>query len=204
MRGHLLQKEIQWDFTPPASSHIDGVWERQIRTVRKVLNAILKEQTLDDELLSALFCEVATIINGRPLTTVSDDPNDECPPDSKLSAAASRECRIAPPPPVLLKAVISMASAGGMYSIWLTNFRRGGFASAYLRRSGCRPKRNVKCGDLRLIADENTPSKRWPLERIIKTFPGKDGLVRSAQVKTSWSVLTRSVDKLCLLKAVAG
>ena len=108
------------------------------------------------------------------------------------------------PPPVLLKAVISMASAGGMYNIWLTNFRRGGFASAYLRRSGCRPKRNVKCGDLRLIADENTPSKRWPLERIIKTFPGKDGLVRTAQVKTSWSVLTRSVDKLCLLKAVAG
>ena len=107
-------------------------------------------------------------------------------------------------PPVFLKAVISMASAGGMYNIWLTNFRRGGFASAYLRRSGCRPKRNVKCGDLRLIADENTPSKRWPLERIIKTFPGKDGLVRSAQVKTSWSVLTRSVDKLCLLKAVAG
>lgn len=62
-----------------------------------MLNAILKEQTLDDELLSALFCEVAAIINGRPLT-VSDDPNDECPPDSKLSAAASRECRIAPPP----------------------------------------------------------------------------------------------------------
>ena len=58
------------------------------------------------------------------------------------------------------------------------------------------PKRNVKCGDLRLIADENTPSKHWPLERIIKTFPGKDGLVRTAQVKTSWSVLTRSVDKL--------
>lgn len=121
MRGHLLQKEIQWDFTPPASSHIGGVWERQIRTVRKVLNAILKEQTLDDERLSALFCEVEAIINGRPLTTVSDNPNDECPLDSKLSAAASRECRIAPPP-VLLKAVISMASAGGMYNIWLTNF----------------------------------------------------------------------------------
>lgn len=96
-----------------------------------------------------------------------------------------RGSAVLPPPPVLLKAVISMASGGGMYSIWLTNFRRGGFASAYLRRSGCRPKRNVKCGDLRLIADENTPSKRWPLERIIKTFPGKDGLVRSAQVKTS-------------------
>lgn len=61
-----------------------------------MLSAILKEQTLDDELLSALFCEVAAIINGRPLT-VSDDTNDECPPDSKLSAAASRECRIAPP-----------------------------------------------------------------------------------------------------------
>ena len=62
-----------------------GIWERQIRTVRKVLNVILREQIVDDECLSTLFCEVESIVNGRPLTVLSDDPNDETPltPDRK-------------------------------------------------------------------------------------------------------------------------
>ena len=79
VKGHLLQKEIKWEFNPPAASHMGGIWERQIRTVRKVLNVILKEQTLDDEHLSTLFCEVESIVNGRSLTVLSDDPKDESP-----------------------------------------------------------------------------------------------------------------------------
>ena len=50
-----------------------GVWERQIRTVRKVLVFILKDQLLDDERLITAFCEVESVVNGRPLTI---DPND--------------------------------------------------------------------------------------------------------------------------------
>ena len=45
----LIQKSIKWVFNPPAGSHHNGVWERCIRTVRKVIKAILKEQTLGDE-----------------------------------------------------------------------------------------------------------------------------------------------------------
>ena len=41
-----------------------------------------------------------------------------------------------------------------------------------------------------------------PEGRVIQTFPGKDGLARTAQVRTSWSILTRPVAKLCLLEAV--
>ena len=39
------------------------------------MNAICKEQTLDDEGLLTLMCEVEAITNGRPITNVSDDPN---------------------------------------------------------------------------------------------------------------------------------
>lgn len=48
--------------------------ERQIRAIRKELNVILKEQDVDDR---DLICKVEPIVNGRPLTVVSDDPNDE-------------------------------------------------------------------------------------------------------------------------------
>ena len=54
----LLQQEIKWMFNPPAASHHGGVWERCIRTVRKVMKAFLKQQVLDDEGPSTLMCEV--------------------------------------------------------------------------------------------------------------------------------------------------
>ncbi|XP_065068249.1 uncharacterized protein LOC135693649, partial [Rhopilema esculentum] len=72
----LLQKDIKWIFNPPTASHMGGVWERAIRSVRRVLNAILRNQTVDDEGLHTLLCEVEAILNARPLTKVSDDPQD--------------------------------------------------------------------------------------------------------------------------------
>lgn len=64
----LLQKDIKWTINPPYGSHHGGVWERSIRTTRKILNALLKQQTLDDEALVTLMCEVESIINGRSIT----------------------------------------------------------------------------------------------------------------------------------------
>ena len=49
----LLAKNVNWIFNPPAGSHYGGEWERCIWTVRKVMTALCKEQTLDDEGLCA-------------------------------------------------------------------------------------------------------------------------------------------------------
>lgn len=68
IHGFLLARNIKWIFNPPTGSHHGGVWERCIRTVRKVMKALMKEQPLDDEGLLTLMCEVEAIINGRPIT----------------------------------------------------------------------------------------------------------------------------------------
>ena len=47
----LLQKSIKWNIKSPYASHYDDVWERCIRTTRKVLRALLQTQTVDDERL---------------------------------------------------------------------------------------------------------------------------------------------------------
>ncbi|XP_077971347.1 uncharacterized protein LOC144425701 [Styela clava] len=75
----LLQKNIKWLFQTPAASHHGGVFERQIRTIRKVFNAICREQKLTDESLITLMCECESIVNGRPIATVSNDPKDLTP-----------------------------------------------------------------------------------------------------------------------------
>ncbi len=57
-------------------SHHGGAWDRCISTTRKVIKAVMKEQVLDDEGINTLMCEVEAVVNGRPITKLSDDPRD--------------------------------------------------------------------------------------------------------------------------------
>ena len=60
-----------WKRNPPLSSNMGGVWERQIRSARAILNSLLKTHgsSLSDESLQTLLVEVEAIINSHPLTT---------------------------------------------------------------------------------------------------------------------------------------
>ena len=89
----LRSNDVQWSFNPPEANHQGGIWERMIRSVRKILAALLKEQLVNDETLSTLLCEVERILNHRPLTPLSDHPNDSEPlTPSKLLLLRSNSC----------------------------------------------------------------------------------------------------------------
>ena len=47
-----------------------------IRSVRRILLSLLSSQMTTDEVLLTPMCEVERILNDRPLTMVSKDPND--------------------------------------------------------------------------------------------------------------------------------
>ena len=71
---------ISWKHNPPSASHMGGVWERQIRTIRNIMRSLLKDHStrLDDESLRTLLCEAECIVNSRPLTTENlGDPSLE-------------------------------------------------------------------------------------------------------------------------------
>jgi len=95
----LRQQQIDWKFNPPAVSHMGGVWERQIRTARRILDTLLHEHgsRLDDDSLQTLMCEVEAMINSRPLTAISSDAKDPVPlsPNQILTMKTS----IVIPPP---------------------------------------------------------------------------------------------------------
>ena len=69
---------IKWIRNPPAASHMGGIWELQILSVRYILYALMREyvHVLDDESLKTLMAEVECIINSRPPTVLSSDPGD--------------------------------------------------------------------------------------------------------------------------------
>ena len=43
---NIARLGIEWHFNAPASSHAGGVWERLIRSVRKVLTALADDRHL--------------------------------------------------------------------------------------------------------------------------------------------------------------
>lgn len=47
-----------------------------IRIIKRILNSVLRQQMLDDDGLGTVICEVGAILNDRPITKLSDDPND--------------------------------------------------------------------------------------------------------------------------------
>ena len=86
IKGELHSREVEWyrcplpewRFQPPATSHMSGVWERLIRSVRKAMKAVLGNQgaLVRLETLRTVFAEVTLILNSRPICPSSDDPND--------------------------------------------------------------------------------------------------------------------------------
>ena len=60
---YCSQQNIKWVFMPPSASHMGGAWERMIRSIRKILNALIGSQTLNDEGLVTFMTEVEAILN---------------------------------------------------------------------------------------------------------------------------------------------
>ena len=65
-----------WKKNSQGASHFGGIWERQIRSARAILNGLLNNhgKSLDTESLQTLMVECEAILNSRLLTvdTISD------------------------------------------------------------------------------------------------------------------------------------
>ena len=73
MIGRVLSQEgVQWAFNPPAAPHMGGVWERLVRSCKKALDVVIRNQVLTDELLLTAIAEVGW----RPLIEVSSDDDE--------------------------------------------------------------------------------------------------------------------------------
>lgn len=198
----MMRKGVQWIFNPPAASHHGGIWERQIRTVRKVLSSVVKQQLLEDEGLHTLLCEVESIINGRPLTTNTDHPNDLEPLTPNHLLALKTQPSF--PPGVFTKDDVYARRRWRQIQYMADLFWRR-WTHEYLpllqeRQKWLSLKRSFKVGDVVLVADSFLPRNSWMLGRIMRVLPDSKGIVRSAEVRTKTSIIQRPITKLCLLQ----
>jgi len=203
INNYLCQKAISWKFNPPLSSHMGGVWERQIRTIRRILSLLLEQQLVTDEALITLMAEVESIVNSRPITPLSNDPGDLEPltPNHLLLLRKGPHCL---PPGTFNKDDLYSRRRWRQIQYLADVFWRR-WTTEYLHLLQKRQKwneqnRNVAVNDLVLVEDTALPRGQWQLGRILQVYPDEKGSVRSADVKVRDTTLTRPITKLYLLE----
>ena len=195
------QYGVEWSFTTPTASHSAGVWERVIRSVRRVLLAITSSSSMTDEMLSTVFCQVENIVNSRPITKLSMDINDPSPltPNHLLllrSSVLPAWNDYQPADTLRRKWKHVQCVSTAFWKRWLRDY----LPELQKRSKWISLKSNLKVGDLVLLLDESAPRSRWPLGLIIEVRTGRDGLVRTVRVRFGESTLVRPVTKLVRLE----
>ena len=179
LHEYSLKVDFEWHFNPPTASHYGGVWERLIRTVRKVMMGLLgKDCRLSDEALETLFCEVESMVNGRPLTKVSDSALDASPLTPNHLLMMSGDVSISP-------GIFTEGDyfrrrwrqvqhlANTFWRRWLKQY----LPELQVRAKWYRKKFNLNEGDLVLVLCENVPRGLWPMGLIEEIYRSKDGWV---------------------------
>lgn len=67
---------IKWNFIPPRSPNFGGLWEAAVRSVKTALKKELGNRQLCYEDMSTLLVQITAAMNSRPLTPLSDNPDE--------------------------------------------------------------------------------------------------------------------------------
>ena len=174
-----------------------------IRTVRKVLIALLPQGTVSDEVLSTVFVEVENMINSRPITRVSSDGLDAqaLTPNSILLMRGNlppawREFGKGEAMRKRWKLVQNLV--GEFWRRWTAEY----LPTLQTRRKWTKQNENYKDGDVVVVLDEQLKSNRgmWPLARVAEAVRGEDGLVRSLKLRFRGTEIHRPITKVAPLE----
>ena len=200
VRQELLKRNCDWvvyKMNVPHASHMGGVWERQIRTVRNILEALLMRHgsQLDDESLCTFMTEAEAIVNCRPLTVDDLSSPEGVEPLTPNHLLTMKSSVVLPPPGSFQVADLYSKKrwrrvqylANEFWIKWKADFLQ----SLQTRQKWARARRNVKVDDVVIVKDEGLPRNQWRLARVVETYPSDDALVRKVKLLVADSSLDR-------------
>ncbi|XP_046468109.1 uncharacterized protein [Neodiprion pinetum] len=199
---HLLaNNETEWKFNPPGAPRMGGKWEAAVKSVKFHLQRIIADMLLTYEDFSTFLTQVEAVLNSRPLSALSEDPDD------LTALTPGHFIRGAPlnaiPEPSLGDVPVNRLShlqriQERLQSFW-ERWSHDCLQSHQTISKWQTSFNDVAVGSLVLITDERLPPTRWLLARVTQVHPGRDGLTRVVTLKTATSTVTRPIHRLVLL-----
>ncbi|CAK9834538.1 hypothetical protein ANTRET_LOCUS11054 [Anthophora retusa] len=193
---YLNNKGITWHFSPPRSPHFGGLWEAAVKTFKHHMLRTIGDTLFTYEVFNTYIIEIEAILNSRPLTPLSSDPND-------LSVLTPAHFLIGESLTNIPERDVSNTATNRL-SVWehiqkiKQNFWRRWYKE-YLNELNVRskwrsnPSIHLRIGTLVLLKEDNLPPMQWKLGRIIEVHPGEDDIIRVVTVKTVNGCYKRSV-----------
>ncbi|XP_053363240.1 uncharacterized protein LOC128533064 [Clarias gariepinus] len=184
---------------PPSASHMGGVWERQIRTIRSVLSAVLDQSAkrLDPTSLRTFLYEVMAIINSRPLS--AEHLNDPTGPEplTPNHILTMKSTIVQPPPGQFLKEDLFLQRRWRrvqyLVNEFWTRWRKEYLLNLQPRQKWQALRRDLKVNDIVLLQDDLAPRNEWRIARVTDVYPGADNKVRKVRLLVGVNTL----DKHC-------
>ena len=198
---HLANQGIKWHFIPPQSPNFGGIWEAAVKSFKRHLKRVVGDELLTFEELNTFITEVEAILNSRPLTPISTDPNDllVLTPGhfligTSLTSAPEIDLKDIPRDRLSSWPLIQKIRQD-FWKRWHTEY----LTELNTRHKWTHGTHNIKPGTLVLIKEDNQPPLRWPMGRVVETLPGADEVIRVVRVKTSKGIFTRNIRNLAPL-----
>lgn len=189
-------KQINWIFNPPSAAWWGGWWERLVGMVKVILRKVLGKACLTYDQMYTVLVNCENTINSRPLTYVSDSPDDLKPltPAMFLRDIRESEC-----PDIDIFRKIDLNNAVRRKQEIIEHLRdrfRKEYLSQLVLKSDVKESRIIRVGDVVMIGDDNRKRIDWPLARVEKLIEGRDGIARVAILKTKDGNLKRPLQRI--------
>ncbi|XP_043258045.1 uncharacterized protein LOC122400588 [Colletes gigas] len=201
-RQFLTQENIEWHLSPLRSPHFGGLWEAAVKSFKRHLHKTIGDATFTYEQFYTLIVEIEAILNSRPLTPLSSDPNDFLAlSPSHFLIGDSLACL---PEHDLVDIQINKLSLWQHIQKIKQHFWKR-WQVEYLQELHTRSKwhtgnnTGIKEGILVSIKDANSPPLQWQLGRVVAVHPGEDNVVRVVTVRTPHSTYKRALKNLAPL-----
>ena len=193
-----VDRRIKWRFNPPAAPHFGGVHEALVKTSKKAIYSVLRGADINDEELMTAFSGAEEILNSRPITYQTSNSVDELPlsPNNFLTGRSSMEFPYEALDETTFSMRVRWRRVQELNGHFWTRWVREWLPALAQRRKWTVQRGNLIVGDVVLVQGENAPRGRWPLARVLETYTGKDGLVRSVKIQMKGRTFVRPIVKL--------
>lgn len=204
---HVHQKGTEWIFMSPAAPHQGGLYEAAVKSMKHHLKRSVGLHTLDQDQLATLLAQIEAVLNSRPIHPLSDDCDDlqALTPGhflvgESLIVPTAFEVEAEPKAIGIVKAFrLRQKIVQNFWDRWRLDYLH----TLQERKKWRKEKENLTIGTMVLLMEERTPPAAWSIGRIVAIKPGKDGLVRTVDIRTGTGTYTRPVQKVCILPVEA-